>query len=82
MISLWFFFVFVTIFCIGFTLAEKLKIKVIDGDIWNRKIEFKAKNEIIKMNRNESKFERRIWTNKYVQEHHAFDKSFKLLYLQ
>ena len=64
MISPWFFFVFVTIFCIGFTLAEKLKIKVIDGDIWNRKIEFKAKNEIIKMNRNYSNVKKRILTDK------------------
>ena len=61
MISL---FVFVTIFCIGFTLAEKLKIKVIDGDIWNRTIEFKAKNEIIKMNRNYSNVKKRILTDK------------------
>ena len=30
------------------------KIKVIDDDICNRKIEFKAKNEIIKMTRNYS----------------------------
>ena len=34
------------------------------------------------MNRNDSNFDIRTWTNKYVQEHHAFDKSFKLLYLQ
>ena len=42
--------------------------KVVDVDRTQRK-----KNEIIKMNRNY--VERRIWTDKYVHEHHAYDKN-------
>ena len=38
-------------------------------------IEFRAKIEIIKMNRNYRNFNRRIWTDKYVHEHHAYDKN-------
>ena len=34
---------------------------MIDDDIYNRIIEFKAKNEIIKMNRNYSNVDKRIW---------------------
>ena len=37
----------------------------------NRIIEFKGKNEIIRMNRNYSNVNKRIWTDKYVREHHA-----------
>ena len=55
------FFVFVTTFCTGFTRTEKYQVKVIDDDIYNRIIEFKAKNEIIKMNRNYSNVDKRIW---------------------
>ena len=39
-------------FCIGFTRTEKKYVKVIKDDISNRKIEFKAKREIIKRKRN------------------------------
>ena len=69
MISLWTFFRFVIAFCIGFTRTEKSINKGdnwIDDDIYNRIIKFKAKNEIIKMNRNYSNVEKRIWTEKYV----------------
>ena len=48
-------------FCIDFTRTEKKYIKVIDGDICNRKIEFKAKSEIMKMNRDYKKFDKKIW---------------------
>ena len=48
---------------------------MIDDNIYNRIIEFKAKNEIIKMNRNYSNVDKRIWTDKYVHEHHAYDKN-------
>ena len=48
---------------------------MIDDDIYNRIIEFKAKNEIIKINWNYSNVERRIWTDKYVYEHRAYDKN-------
>ena len=49
---------------------------MIDNDICYREIEFKAKNEIIiKMNRNYSNVDKRIWTDKYVHEHHACDKN-------
>ena len=43
---------------------EEQQVKVIDDDIYNRMIEFKAKNEIIKMNRNCSYINQRIWTDK------------------
>ena len=48
---------------------------MIGDDIYNRIIEFKAKNEIMKMNRNYSNIEKRIWKDKYVHEHHAYDKN-------
>ena len=43
---------------------------MIDDDIYNREIEFRAKNEITKMNRNYSNVEKRRWADKYVHEHH------------
>ena len=39
---------FITTFCIG--LREKKCVNMIDDDIYNRTVEFKANNEIIKMN--------------------------------
>ena len=48
---------------------------MIGDDIYNRIIEFKAKNEIMKINRNYSNIEKRIWKDKYVHEHHAYDKN-------
>ena len=48
---------------------------MIDNDIYNKIIELKAKNEIIKMSRNYSYVDERIWTDKYVHEHHAYDKN-------
>ena len=74
MISLWGFFVFVSTFCIGFTRTEKWQVKVIDDDIYSRITEFKAKNKI-KMKKNYSNIDKRIWTDKYVREHHAYDKN-------
>ena len=50
MISLWVFYVFVTV-CIGFMRTEKRNVKVIDDDFYNKMLEFKAKN-VTKMNRN------------------------------
>ena len=47
------------IFCIGFTQTEKNYI-VIDNDICNRKIEFEAKSEIMKRNRNYKKIDNKI----------------------
>ena len=39
-------------------------------------MEFKEKNEIIEVKRNyDSNAEKRIWTDKYVHEHHAYDKN-------
>ena len=38
---------------------EKKYVKVIDDDICNRKIEIKAKNEIMKRNRNYKKLARK-----------------------
>ena len=40
-----FFSFFIITFCIGFMRTEKKNVKVIDDDIWNRKIEFKSKSE-------------------------------------
>ena len=34
----------------------------------------KANNETIKMNRNYSNIDKRIWTGKYVHEHYAYSK--------
>ena len=46
------------------------------GDyIYNKIIEFKAKNEITKMNRNYSNVDKKIWRVKYVHKHHAYDKN-------
>ena len=54
-ISLLFFFSIFMTFYIGFTRAKKKNLKLIsNNDIQNRIIEFKAKNKIIKMNRNHS----------------------------
>ena len=46
-----------------------------DDDIYNRRIELKAKNEIIKLNRDYSNVDKRIWIDKYVHEHHVYDKN-------
>ena len=40
---------------------EKKYAKVTDNNICNRKIEFKAKSEIMKMNRNYKKVDKKIW---------------------
>ena len=40
---------------------EKKYVKVIYDDIYNRKIEFKAKSEIIKRSRNYKKVDKKIW---------------------
>ena len=49
---------------------------MIDDDIYNWIIEFKEKNEIIEVKRNyDSNAEKRIWTDKYDHEHHAYDKN-------
>ena len=61
MISLWVLFVFVTTFCIGFTQTEKKYVMVIDDDIYDRIIEFKTKSEKIKINRNYSNVDKKIW---------------------
>ena len=47
-----FFSFFIMTFCIGSSRMEKKYVKVIDDNICNRKIEFKAKGEIMKRNRN------------------------------
>ena len=47
-------------FCIGFTQTEKKYVKVIDDDIYHRIIEYKAKTEKIKMNRNYSNVDKKI----------------------
>ena len=48
---------------------------VIDDDTYKRIIDFKAKSEIIKMNRNYNNINKRIWTDKYFHEHYAYDKN-------
>ena len=61
MISLWVYFIFATTFCIDFTQTEKKYVKVIGDDIYDRIIKYKAKNEIIKMSRNYSNVDKKIW---------------------
>ena len=48
---------------------------MINDDIYNSIIEFKAKNEIMKMSSNCSNVVKKIWRDKYVHEHHAYDKN-------
>ena len=50
-----FFSSFIITFCIGFTRRKKKYVKVIDDGICNRKIEFKAKSELMIRNRNKTK---------------------------
>ena len=38
-------------------------------------MEFKANNEIIKMNRNYSNVDEKLWRVICVHEHHAYDKN-------
>ena len=40
---------------------------MIDDDIYNETIEFKAKNEMKKMNRNYSNVDKRIWTDRQIR---------------
>ena len=47
---------------------------MVDDYIYNRIAEFKAKIEI-KMNRNYSNVDKKIWIVKDVHEHHAYDKN-------
>ena len=61
MISLWVYFIFAATFCIGFTQTEKKYVNVIDDDIYDRIIKYKAKNEITKMSRNYSNVDKNIW---------------------
>ena len=56
-----FFRFFIITYCISFTQTEKKYVKVIDYDICNRKIEFKAKSKIMKRNRNYNKVGKKIW---------------------
>ena len=43
--------------------------------IYNRIIEFRAQNDIIKMNKNYSNVNKKIWRVEYINEHHAYDKN-------
>ena len=54
-----FFFVFFTLFCIGFTRIDKKYVKVTDDDAFNGQIEFKAKSEIMKSVRNYKKADKK-----------------------
>ena len=45
----------------GFVQTEKKYVKVIDDDIYDTIIVIKAKNKIIKMNRNYSNVGKKIW---------------------
>ena len=46
---------------LGLPEQKKKHVKVIDDDICNRKIEFKAKSEIMKRNRNYKEVDKKIW---------------------
>ena len=67
---------FITTFCIGFTRTEKKYVKVFDIDICKRVKKFKKKHEIIKMNMN-SIMLTKTWRDKYIHEHHAYEKKTK-----
>ena len=56
-----FFSFFIKTVCIGFTRTKEKYVKVIDDAICNRKIELKAKSEIMKRNRNYKKVDKKIW---------------------
>ena len=56
-----FFSFFIITFCTGFTRTEKKYVTVLDNDICNRKIEFKAKIEIMKRNGNYEEVDQKIW---------------------
>ena len=58
MISLWVYFIFDT-FCIGFTQTEKKYVKVIDDDIYDMIVEYKADNKIMKINKNYSNVDKK-----------------------
>ena len=45
-----------------------------DDDIYSRMIEFKVKNQIIKVSRNYNNADKIKWTDKYVHEHNTHDK--------
>ena len=51
----------IIIFYIGFLRTEKKYVNVIDNYICNRKIEFKALNEIMKKNRDCKEVDKKIW---------------------
>ena len=51
---------FFIIFCIGFVRTVKKYGKVIDDDICNRNIEFKAKSEIMRMSWNFKEVDKKI----------------------
>ena len=74
MISLLLFYVFVT-FCIGFKLTEERCIKAIDDDFYSRIIQFKVKNEIIKVNRNYGNVDKKIWRVKNVHGDYTYVKN-------
>ena len=61
MLSNGFFSFFIKTFCNSFTQSEKKYVKVIEDVICNEEIEFKAKSEIMKMNRNYKKVDKKIW---------------------
>ena len=59
--SIGFFSFFIIKFCIGFTRTEKKYVKVIDDDVCNRKIGFKAKSGILERHRNYKKVDKKLW---------------------
>ena len=78
-----FFSFFIVTFCTGFTRTEKKCVKVIDDDIRNRKIEFKAKSEIMKRNKNYKDVDKKIWTVIKCKEIVALrDFLYKFLFVQ
>ena len=62
MISLWVYFIF-AVFCIGFTQTEKKYVKVIDDDIYDMIVEYKAENKTMKINRNYSNVDKKSMEN-------------------
>ena len=73
-------------FCIGFTRTEKKYVKVTDDGICNRKMEFKAKRKLMKMNKNYKKVDEkisRVWKYKeIVTKYDLYNSAFKSLFSQ
>ena len=78
-----FLWLFIITFCISLVRTMKKYVKVVDDDIGNRKIEFKAKSEIMNRNRNYKKVDKKIFIILKCKEIVAFcDFLYKIWFVQ